>query len=133
MRGCGYISIDRTNRQSAIASLGKAAETIKNGTSVLIFPEGTRSVDGKIKSFKKGGFVMTVDAGVPIVPVLIHGTWSIMPKKRVLIRPRPVTLEILPQLDTTAYSRDTKNELMEMVRNVMCERFEKLEGEWACS
>ena len=133
MRGCGYISIDRSDRQSAIASLGKAAETIKNGTSVLIFPEGTRSADGKIKSFKKGGFVMTVDAGVPIVPVLIHGTWSIMPKKRALIRPRPVTLEILPQLDTTAYSRDTKNELMEMVRNVMCERFEKLEGEWACS
>ncbi len=133
MRGCGYISIDRSNRESALKSLDQAAETIKRGTSVLIFPEGTRSADGKIKPFKKGGFVMTIDAGVPIIPIVIHGTWSIMPKKQPLIRPRPVTLQILPAIDTTGYSRDTKEVLMEDVREVMCRSFEKFEGEWACS
>ena len=131
MRGCGYISIDRSNRESAIESLDRAAETIKRGTSVLIFPEGTRSADGKIKSFKKGGFVLTIDAGVPIIPVVIHGTWSIMPKKQALIRPRPVTLEILPEIDTTGYERDTKETLMDEVREVMCRNFENLSGEWA--
>jgi 1-acyl-sn-glycerol-3-phosphate acyltransferase len=133
MRGCGYISIDRSNRESAIESLDRAAETIKHGTSVLIFPEGTRSADGNIKSFKKGGFVLTIDAGVPIIPLVIHGTWSIMPKKQVLIRPRPVTLEILPAIDTTGYRRDTKEALMEEVREVMCRNFENLAGERACS
>ena len=133
MRGCGYISIDRSNRESAIESLERAAETIKRGTSVLIFPEGTRSADGKIKSFKKGGFVMTIDAGVPIVPVLIYGTWSIMPKKQPLIRPRPVAIEILPAIDTTGYNRDTKEALMQKVREVMCRNFKKFEGDMACS
>ncbi|MBT8351297.1 MAG: 1-acyl-sn-glycerol-3-phosphate acyltransferase [Deltaproteobacteria bacterium] len=79
MRGCGYISIDRADRKSAFKSLKKAADTIRNGVSVLIFPEGTRSLDGKIRDFKKGGFVLSVDSGVSIIPVIIHGTWSIMP------------------------------------------------------
>ena len=76
---------------------------------------------------------MTVDAGVPIVPILIQGTWSIMPKKRMLIKPTNVTMEILPALDTAAFNRETKNDLMDKVRNVMCERFVQLEGERACS
>ena len=74
MRNVGYISIDRSNRQSAFESLKLAADKIKSGVSVLIFPEGTRSLDGKIRPFKKGGFVMAIDSGVPIVPVVITGT-----------------------------------------------------------
>src|SRR5210317_685359 len=85
MRGCGYISIDRSNRKSAFQSLAEAATKIRNGVSVLIFPEGTRSRDGKILPFKKGGFVLSVDAGVPIVPIVIYNTGSIMPKGRLRI------------------------------------------------
>lgn len=125
MRACGYISIDRSDRQSAFKSLERAVETIRDGTSVVIFPEGTRSVDGKLKSFKKGGFVIAADAGVPIVPVAIHDTWEIMPKKRFLIKPRDVLLEIRAPVDTTGYSRETKNELMEKIRRIIKERLDR--------
>ena len=67
MRGAGYVKIDRFNRESAFKSIDEAAEKMKNGVSVMIFPEGTRSRDGRIRPFKKGGFVMAVDAGVPLV------------------------------------------------------------------
>ena len=128
MRGCGYISIDRFNQSSAFDSIARAAETIRNGVNVMIFPEGTRSLDGKIKPFKKGGFVLTVDAGVSIVPVIIHGTYSIMPKNRLLIRPGPVSLDILEPVETSGYTRENKDVLMEKIRIKICESFEQAKG-----
>ncbi|MDM8526471.1 lysophospholipid acyltransferase family protein [Desulfococcaceae bacterium HSG8] len=125
MYRAGYISIDRSDRKSAFNSLKMAAETIRNGVSVLIFPEGTRSKDGNIVPFKKGGFVLAVDSGVPVVPVIIHGTGSIMAKKDLLIRPGDVILEIRTPVETSVYTRKTKNELMEEVRQTICESFEK--------
>jgi 1-acyl-sn-glycerol-3-phosphate acyltransferase len=125
MKRVGYISIDRANRKSAFQSLARAAQTIRNGRSVLIFPEGTRSRDQSIKEFKKGGFVLAVESGVPIVPVVIHGTWRIMSKNGLMIRPGNVTVEILEPIETKDYSRCTKNELLETVRKVMVENFEK--------
>ncbi|MDJ0784996.1 MAG: lysophospholipid acyltransferase family protein [Desulfosarcinaceae bacterium] len=119
MRGCGYISIDRTDRKRAFASLAQAAETIRAGTSVMIFPEGTRSVDGRLKGFKKGGFVLSVDAGVPIVPIILKGTFEIMPKGRLTIRRRPVTMTICPPIETADYTRKTKDHLIERVRTAM--------------
>ena len=125
MKRAGYISIDRSNRKSAFESLARAAQTIRNGRSVLIFPEGTRSRDQSIKAFKKGGFVLAVESGVPIVPVVIHGTWRIMSKNGLMIRPGNVTLEILEPIETRDYSRGTKDELLERVRGVIVENFEK--------
>ncbi|MFH0994435.1 MAG: lysophospholipid acyltransferase family protein [Pseudomonadota bacterium] len=125
MKRAGYISIDRSNRRSAFESLARAAQTIRNGRSVLIFPEGTRSRDQSIKAFKKGGFVLAVESGVPIVPVVIHGTWRIMSKNGLMIRPGNVTLEILEPIETKEYSRKTKDELLERVRGVIVENFEK--------
>jgi 1-acyl-sn-glycerol-3-phosphate acyltransferase len=119
MKGCGYISIDRSNRKRAFASLTQAAETIRAGTSVMIFPEGTRSLDGIIKDFKKGGFVLSVDAGVPIVPIILKGTYEIMPKGTPVIRRRPVTMTICPPIETADYTRKTKNQLIEKVRTTM--------------
>ena len=133
MRGCGYISIDRSDRESAFRSLAKAAVTIKNGTSVLVFPEGTRSVDGMIKPFKKGPFVLAVDAGVPILPVVIDGTWLIMPKNRLRIKPCRVTLDVLAPFETSRYDRATKDELMEKTRDLLCRRFAEVKGGPACS
>jgi 1-acyl-sn-glycerol-3-phosphate acyltransferase len=124
MRTAGYISIDRNNRQSAFASLQLAANRIKSGVSVVIFPEGTRSLDGKIRPFKKGGFVLAVDAGVPIVPVVITGTRAIMPKGRFRVCPGRVRMVIHKPIDTSIYTRETKGSLMESVRRVICDNFE---------
>jgi 1-acyl-sn-glycerol-3-phosphate acyltransferase len=119
MRGAGYISIDRSNRKSAFQSLARAAESIRNGTSVLIFPEGTRSRDGRLQSFKKGGFVLAVDAGVPIVPIIIQGTYAMMPKNSRLIRRQSVHVEIGPPIETSGFDRHSKDALMEKVWSIM--------------
>ncbi|MCG6911910.1 MAG: 1-acyl-sn-glycerol-3-phosphate acyltransferase [Deltaproteobacteria bacterium] len=126
MRGCGYISIDRTNRKSAFKSLAEAARKIRDGASVLIFPEGTRSRDGDIGPFKKGGFVLTVDAGVPIVPIIIYGTRTIMPKGRLIMQRAEAYMEILPPVETSGYTRKTKDLLIEEVRSIICTAFDRV-------
>lgn len=122
MRGAGAISIDRSNRKSAFASLNLAAKMIRSGTSVMIFPEGTRSDDGQLLPFKKGGFVLSVDAGVPIVPIVISGTHEIMPKGRLLIRRRTVRIDVGAPVQSSDYTRKTKNDLMTHVRSAMLEK-----------
>jgi hypothetical protein len=89
------------------------------------FPEGTRSLDGRILPFKKGGFVLSVDSGVPIVPIVIKGTRNIIPKGRMMIRSSPVTMEILDPVETAGYTRKTKDELLERIRNILVDNFEK--------
>jgi len=125
MHRIGHINIDRSNRRAAFKSLKKAAKNIREGVSVLIYPEGTRSKDGNIRPFKKGGFVLALESGVPIVPVIIHGTWPIMPKDKLIIRPGNVTIEIKEPIETKNYTRKSKDELLEKVRNIICESFEK--------
>jgi len=125
MRGAGYVKIDRFNRESAFASIDEAAAKIKNGVSVMIFPEGTRSRDGNIRPFKKGGFIMAMDAAVPIVPVILLGTWTIMEKSSLKINTGEVALNIASPIATTGYTRDNKDDLIAAVRSVICEGFEK--------
>jgi 1-acyl-sn-glycerol-3-phosphate acyltransferase len=125
MRGAGYVKIDRFNRGSAFKSIDQVAAKLKNGVSVMIFPEGTRSEDGGIKPFKKGGFVMAVDTGAPIVPVILRGTRSIMAKGSWRINPGNVTLSVEKPIGTTDYTRDTKGDLIKIVRSVICEVFKK--------
>jgi len=125
MSAAGYVKIDRSDRKSAFESIEQIAAKLKNGVSVMIFPEGTRSEDGKVKPFKKGGFVMAVDTGVPIVPVILRGTRSIMTKGSWRINPGDVTLSIEKPIDTTGYTRDTKEDLIKTVRSVICEVFER--------
>ena len=78
----GTIKIDRSNRQRAIKSMNNALDRIKKGVSVVVFPEGTRSEDGKIRDFKKGGFVLAIKGGIPIVPVSISGSRFILRKNK---------------------------------------------------
>ena len=125
MRRVGHINIDRSNRRAAFKSLKKAAKNIQEGVSVLIYPEGTRSKDGNIRPFKKGGFVLAVESGAPIVPVIIHGTWPIMSKDKIIIKPGNVTIEIKEPIETKNYNRKNKDDLLEKVRNIICESFEK--------
>jgi 1-acyl-sn-glycerol-3-phosphate acyltransferase len=125
MRGAGYIEIDRFNQQSAFESLNQAAGKLKNGVSIMMFPEGTRSRDGKIRPFKKGGFVMAIGSGEPIVPVIIKGTWPIMAKSSLRINSGDVTLQIERPIRTTDYTRATKEDLIESVRTVICRGVEE--------
>ena len=126
MKRAGYINIDRSNLRSAIISIKKAAKIVRNGVSVLIFPEGTRSQDGNIKPFKKGGFILAVESSVPVIPVTIYGTWPIMPKGHIRIRPGNVILEIGTPIETINYTKRTKDDLLEKVRRILCESFEKI-------
>ena len=130
MRGAGYISINRKNRSSAISSLKKAAKSIKTkGVSVVIFPEGTRSEDGKIASFKKGGFYLATASKVPIVPVIIKGTKEIVSKKSLLIRRGKVIVEILEPIDAEGYdTKDKKTELVNKVRDIIITKYEALQN-----
>ena len=84
----GHISIDRENREKAIASLERAVERLKKeDISPVVYPEGTRSPDGKIHAFKKGAFVLAMKSGRPVVPVAIVGSRAVLPKKSVVINP----------------------------------------------
>ena len=125
MRGAGYVKIDRFNQESAFESIKEAGSRMKNGVSVMIFPEGTRSRDGTIRPFKKGGFIMAVDSGVPIVPVILQGTWSIMEKSSLKINTGKVILNIAAPINTTGFTRDNKDDLINSVRTVICNEFEK--------
>jgi 1-acyl-sn-glycerol-3-phosphate acyltransferase len=126
MKACEYISIDRSNLASAIESLREVARIVCDGVSVLIFPEGTRSLDGRIGKFKKGGFVLAVETGIPILPIVIDGTLPIMPKGSILVRPGFVRIEILPPVETTGYTLDKKEELMDAVRLILVENLQRV-------
>ncbi len=123
MRRVGYISIDRSDRKAAIKSLQTAAEKIKDGVSVLIFPEGTRSQDGRIQPLKKGGFVLAVDSAVPIVPIIIRGTRAITPKNKLQMKPGQVSLNIKKPIESSKYSRKTKDALLEKVHRTFLDHF----------
>lgn len=125
MKRASHISIDRSNRRSAFKSLKRAADIIRSGVSVLIFPEGTRSEDGSIEQFKQGGFVLAIDSGMPIVPVIINGTFPIMPRDQPVIKRGNVTLTICKPIQTTDYNRKTKDKLSEKIKSIICESFEK--------
>ncbi len=109
MKRAGYIPVDRADRMKAIASMKDAAERIRQGSSVIIFPEGTRSPDGNLLPFKKGGFMLALESQAPIVPVAISGSRDLMPKHQLRIRGGTVNIRIFPPLETadrTAADRD---------------------------
>ncbi|HEX4946502.1 MAG TPA: lysophospholipid acyltransferase family protein [Blastocatellia bacterium] len=110
------IPIDRRNRESAIASTRRAGAVIRSGRSVVAFVEGTRTVDGRLKEFKKGAFYMAIEAGVPVVPLIINDTRLVMRKGTNYCLPHDVSLEILPPISTAGYTAETVGELIAKVR-----------------
>ncbi len=101
MKRLGYIPIDRENLRSALKSVKKSTELIKNKTSILIFPEGTRSLDGKLLSFKKGGLNMFLKQGnITVLPAVIKGTVNILRKNSLAVHPgQKVELHILKPIE----------------------------------
>jgi len=105
--GCaaiGHIFVDRSNSRRAIASLEAAKPQLVDGVSVVFFPEGTRSADGRLGRFKKGGFVMARQLGLPILPVSISGSWRVLPKGSLLPRPGTIRVRIHPPLEPGTFA-----------------------------
>ena len=95
MRVAKLVAVNRQNRDSAVASVRAAAEVIRQGLDMTIFPEGTRSTDGRLLPFKKGPFYLALETGCPIVPVTLVGTFEILPKGKSLIRPEKAVASIV--------------------------------------
>jgi 1-acyl-sn-glycerol-3-phosphate acyltransferase len=121
MRGAGYIPIDRSHGRKAIKSLDEAAKKIGAGTSVIIFPEGTRSRDGKLRDFKAGAMVLAIKSGVPIVPVAIIGTYAILPKGKLLMNPGKVRIRVGRPIETKSYSTRDKHQLAKVLQDDVAE------------
>lgn len=92
MKRAGYIPLDRSDGRKALKSMKLAAERIAAGTSVVIFPEGTRTKDGSLLPFKRGAFMLAAKAGVPIVPFTINGSRKINPRNRIELRPGTISV-----------------------------------------
>lgn len=124
MQAAGILKIDRSNQQKAIQTLKKAENIIlEKNFSVMAFPEGTRSNDGEIHAFKKGSFVMAMNTGLQVLPVSIRGTYDILPKKKLTIKPGKVRVKIYPSIESKDYNFETRNKLVEKVHQIIVEGF----------
>jgi 1-acyl-sn-glycerol-3-phosphate acyltransferase len=112
----GFIPIDRGNRSTARQSFASAMARIKNGTSILLFPEGTRSTSDTLLPFERGGFLLAMKTGLPIVPVGIRGSRAVQPRGSWAIRPGPIEVHYGAPLSAADYGVRRKGELILEVR-----------------
>ena len=115
-RMAGFIPIDRHNKEAALRSIEKGAESLRAGQSILIFPEGTRSKTDELLPFKKGGFRMAIKAGAPIIPVAVSGGRAGMVKGSAIIRPVTLTVRIGTPIETAGVDVDERDALIARVR-----------------
>ncbi len=127
VRLTGQIPIHRQQRGEAIEAVSAAATAIRSGKSAIVFVEGTRSHDGSLQPFKKGGFVLAIEAQVPLVPVYVSGAFERLPRGHIVPRPGEVTVHIGAPISTTGLTYDDRDRLLGQAREVMLE-FEKLNG-----
>jgi 1-acyl-sn-glycerol-3-phosphate acyltransferase len=114
-----FIPVERSKRDSAIESVEKAIEAMRAGQSFLIYPEGTRSPDGRLQDFKKGAVVMAIKAGVPIVPIVCSGAHRVMEKRSLVIHSGEILVEFLEPIDTSRYTFEEREKLNETVHDAM--------------
>jgi 1-acyl-sn-glycerol-3-phosphate acyltransferase len=121
MLRAGYIPLDRSDGRKALKSMKLAAERIAGGTSVVIFPEGTRTKDGELLPFKRGAFLLAARAGVPIVPFTINGSRAINPRNRLELYPGTIRIGFSCAIETAGVP---EAELMERVREAVAAKLE---------
>ena len=121
MRRAGYIPLDRSDGRKALKSMDEAAALIRSGRSVVMFPEGTRSEDFKLLPFKRGGFLLAMRAGVPVVPVTVDGSGRVNPANRTFIRGGNITITLHQPLTPSQLSSRAvaEAELMDRVRSAI--------------
>ncbi|HTS81994.1 MAG TPA: lysophospholipid acyltransferase family protein [Myxococcaceae bacterium] len=119
MSWTGMVFVDRSNSTQAVGTLNAAAERVRGGISLLAYPEGTRSRDGSILPFKKGPFVLALQAGVPIVPIAIRGSRECMPAHLRPFRPGVVRLAFGAPIATAGLPMEQRDELVRRVREAV--------------
>jgi 1-acyl-sn-glycerol-3-phosphate acyltransferase len=119
IRVLGTVPIERANQKSAFSSYETAAARIRSGSSVVVFPEGTRGREYRIRQFKKGPFVLAIKAGAPMVPVVVYGTIAILPKGRLLVHSGVIDVYVLDRVLTAGLVYDDRDALANMVRERM--------------
>ncbi|MBT1076394.1 lysophospholipid acyltransferase family protein [Geobacter grbiciae] len=118
MRRAGYIPVDRSDGRKALRSLDAAAKRIRAGASVIVFPEGTRTLDGSLLPFKKGGFILAERAGVPIVPFTINGSMRVNPRNTCnLVRGAEISVRFGAPIPTSGSKALKGQPLMDRVRD----------------
>jgi 1-acyl-sn-glycerol-3-phosphate acyltransferase len=121
MRQADLVPVDRSDREAAIESVRVATEVLKKGLHMVIYPEGTRSGDGRLLPFKKGPFHLAVNSGVPIIPVTILGTFESWPRNRFALHPGTATLVFHPAVNPHEYA--DRDALAEAVREAIASAF----------
>ncbi len=112
-----YVSVDRKGKRGGRKSIERAVSLIKEKKySFLIFPEGTRSLDGKLQQFRRGGFYLALNSGVPIVPITISGSFELMPKYNFFIKKGKITVAFHKPVPVQGYDESSLSELMAKVR-----------------
>jgi 1-acyl-sn-glycerol-3-phosphate acyltransferase len=120
MRMAKFVPVERgSRRDSAKASVEAAADALRSGLHILVYPEGTRSLDGRLSTFKKGPFFLAEETQAPIVPIALSGTQTMMRKGSSAITPGVARIQVLPTIEPSKYG--TREELMGAVRNAVAE------------
>jgi 1-acyl-sn-glycerol-3-phosphate acyltransferase len=115
-----FVSVDRSNRAAALASVEQAKRYIRAGMSYVVFPEGTRSPDGRLMKFKTGSIALAMETGAQIVPVSVIGTQHLMPRGHFLIQPGEVRVVFHPAIPTSGYSLAERHALTSRIFDVVC-------------
>lgn len=126
MRLAGYIPIDREGTRETVKEMNEATLKIRDGMSVAIFPEGSRSEDGSLQPFKKGGFSLAIKAKVPIVPIAVRGSREVMAKGKWTVRPGRIRIRIGEPIDTGSYAMKDRKGLMDRVYRSISNQFETI-------
>jgi 1-acyl-sn-glycerol-3-phosphate acyltransferase len=118
------VFIDRSNTTRAIESINKGINRLPKGVSVMVFAEGTRSPDGQIHEFKKGGFITAVTRKIPILPITVNGSRRVLPKGSLTLKPGKIQVVIGDPIDTSGYTTDTVQKLIDKTRQTIIANFD---------
>jgi len=125
----GHIPVPRDDPRAAVKTLQLAAETIQQKkTSLLVFPEGGRSHDGSLASFKEGGAYIAIRAGVPIVPLALMGGKHVLPYGGGIVKPGKIVMRVLPPIETSGLSLKDRGQLTARVRSLLVEQLDLSDG-----
>jgi 1-acyl-sn-glycerol-3-phosphate acyltransferase len=126
MKEMHCVFLDRDNIRESLKGINEGAENLKNGYSMVIFPEGHRSKSHKLGEFKKGSMKLAVKAGVPVVPLVVDNTFKVFEEKKGRLTKTKVTLSILKPIDVKTLTKEEKTDLAEIVREKIDEELKKI-------